>query len=227
MRRRVRRGRRWAWIRARPARTTVTVQPGVAVADTVTVAAGGSVYVELVPPVDGAGQVTVSGQLVVEASATGGSPVAATVIPMLTYPDPCGDPVTSAVTAEWSETVAIDSGCQLATVVFTNTAGEGAAVEVSWTAVLVEDSAEPNFGFETGSLAPWTVVDSGDGTPGVDPLVEVITPGFNGTDHAARVTTTPQPVDGLEQTLTAQIADCGVSVSALGNAGTTATLRSR
>ncbi|MGF1666100.1 MAG: hypothetical protein ACFCVC_07475, partial [Acidimicrobiia bacterium] len=74
---------------ARPARTTTPIQPGVAVGDTVTIAAGGSAYIELVPPVDGNGEVTVQGQLTVEATVTsGGSPAAATVIALSEYPNP-------------------------------------------------------------------------------------------------------------------------------------------
>jgi hypothetical protein len=88
--------------------------------------------------------------------------------------------------------------------------------------VSMQPSAGPatNLDFETGDLSGWTIVDSGD--PGT--VYDVSSPGLAGTDNAFHLVSSGQPIDGIQQSIEWQFANCAVSAIAVGGAGTTVRL---
>jgi hypothetical protein len=89
-------------------------------------------------------------------------------------------------------------------------------------AQLIASAAGPatNLDFETGDLTGWTIVESGD--PGTQ--YETVSPGLDGTNHAFHLTSTGQPIDGIQQTIQWQYANCSVELLATGAAGNTVQL---
>jgi hypothetical protein len=95
-------------------------------------------------------------------------------------------------------------------------------VQVDWEASLSPESGSPtNLDFETGDLTGWVIVDSGD--PGTQ--YDVITPGLDGTNYAFLLQSTGQPIDGIQQSIDWQYANCSVQALADGTGGTTVALR--
>ena len=79
---------------------------------------------------------------------------------------------------------------------------------------------ETNFDFETGDLSGWSIVSSGDS--GTQYLI--VSPGLDGSDHAFRMVSTGDPIDGIEQTVERGSRECAIAVTTVGAAGITARL---
>lgn len=165
-----------------------------------------------------------SGQLVVDVGSLGPD-VHAELLSFSDYPDQCQLPVPFFDGPGTDEVeIDVDSTCRHMTLAITRTnPAQGENFTVSWLVNFEEAEATADLGFENGTLAGWTIVDSGDGTPGSDPLIEIVEPGLAG-NYAARITTSSQPEDGLSIVIDPGSNACQMTVLASGSVGSVAVL---
>lgn len=196
---------------ARPARDQHLVVAGQTRTGSRIVFPGGTAYIDLLPEfpdTDG----------VITADVTTDQDLATVqVLAFDTYPELCQEPeLVPLANGTGSVGVAVGNGCRFVTLAVThNDPEDGSSIPIDWSASLATAGPATNLDFETGDLTGWTIVESGD--PGTQ--YGTVSPGLDGTDHAFHLTSTGQPVDGIQQTIQWQFANCAVEARATGAAG--------